>query len=86
MASRDAGEEKIRVDGTSDGLYRAPEGKSGKVPYRGKAQLLIDDLVAGLRSSMSYLGARNLSEFQKNAEFIHITPAGLRESHSHDMK
>lgn len=87
MASRDAGESKMQFDGSLlDGAYRAPEGKSGKVPYRGNGTKLIDELVAGLRSSMSYLGAKTIGEFQKNAEFVRITPAGLRESHSHDMK
>lgn len=86
MASRDAAEEKSRLDGGwSDGTYRTPEGKSGKVPYRGRAQLVVDDLLSGLRSSMSYLGATNLNEFQKNAEFIGISPAALRESHAHDI-
>ena len=79
MASRDAS------PSAGDGVYRAPEGKSGKVPYRGRAKNVLDDLMAGLRSSMSYLGANNLKEFQKNAEFVHITSAGLRESNTHDM-
>lgn len=90
MASRDASEEKLRIDGeqvsNKDSAYRAPEGKSGKVSYRGHANLVIDDLISGLRSSMSYLGAHNIKQFQKNAEFVKITQAGLRESHSHDMK
>jgi IMP dehydrogenase len=87
MASRDAGESKIQLDGSfADGHFRAPEGKSGKVPYRGNGKTLINDLVAGLRSSMSYLGARTIQELQKNAEFVRITQAGLKESHSHDMR
>ncbi len=87
MASRDAADEKTKLDGSQeDGVYRAPEGKSGKVPYRGRAKNVLDDLTAGLRSSMSYLGARDLKEFQKNAKFIKITSAALRESYSHDMK
>ena len=85
MASRDASKEKIRLDGIQDDLSRAPEGKSGKVPFKGKAKSVVDDLIGGLRSSMSYLGAKNLEEFRKNAEFIRIGQAGLRESHSHDM-
>ena len=86
MASRDASEDRSRIDGGKDGAYRAPEGRSGKVSYRGHAKLVLDDLVSGLRSSMSYLGAHDLKTFQKNAEFVRITQAGLRESHSHDMK
>lgn len=80
MASRDA------APSAGDSMYRAPEGKSGKVPYRGRAKNVLDDLIAGLRSSMSYLGARNLKDFQKNAKFIKITSAALRESNTHDMK
>src|SRR3989344_552416 len=86
MASRDAADDKTKIDGGHDGAYRAPEGKSGKVSYRGRAKNVLDDLIAGLRSSMSYLGAKNLREFQKNAKFIKITQAALRESNIHDMK
>ena len=87
MASRDAADEKTKLDGNQeDGVYRAPEGKSGKVPYRGRAKNVLDDLIAGLRSSMSYLGAKNLREFQTNTKFIKITSAALRESNIHDMK
>ncbi|MDO8522748.1 MAG: IMP dehydrogenase [bacterium] len=90
MASREASEDKLRIDGNppigGDGPYRAAEGKSGKVYYRGKAGNVVGELIAGLRSSMSYLGAKNLKDFQKNAEFVRISPAGLKESHPHDMK
>ena len=79
MASREA------APSAGDGAYRAPEGKSGKVPYRGRAKNVLDDLIAGLRSSMSYLGAKNLRDFQKNAKFIKITSAALRESYTHDI-
>ena len=76
MASRDA------APATGDNVYRAPEGKSGKVAYRGRAKNVLDDLMAGLRSSMSYLGAKNLRDFQKNANFIHVTSSSLRESNT----
>ena len=80
MASREA------APNAGDDMYRAPEGKSGKVPYRGRAKNVLDDLIAGLRSSMSYLGAKNLREFQKNAKFIKITQAALSESYPHGVK
>lgn len=83
MASRDAADDKIKMDGDSQASgYRAPEGKSGKVAYRGRAKNVLEDLAAGLRSSMSYLGAKNLSDFQKNAKFIHVTATSLRESNT----
>ena len=80
MASREA------APNAGDDMYRAPEGKSGKVPYRGRAKNVLDDLIAGLRSSMSYLGAKNLREFQKNAKFIKITQAALSESYPLGVK
>jgi IMP dehydrogenase len=43
-------------------------------------------LVGGLRSGLSYGGAHNIKELQEYAEFIEITPAGIRESGSHDVK
>lgn len=92
MASYEASAEKTRVDGAvapglqADGFFRSPEGASGRVPYRGEVSMVVTDLVSGLRSSMSYLGARTLNEFQKNAEFIRQTIAGISESGPHGMK
>ena len=86
MASRDAAEDKNKLDGIdpstalgASGFSRNPEGKAGRVSYRGSAKNVIGDLVGGLRSSMSYLGAKNLKEFSKNTEFIKIPPASFRE-------
>jgi len=86
MASYDATREKIEVDGGTDGTYRSPEGASGRVAYRGEASMVVTDLVGGLRSSMSYLGAKNLSEFKKNAEFIKMSSSGLTESGPHGVR
>ncbi|MBI2109099.1 MAG: IMP dehydrogenase [Parcubacteria group bacterium] len=85
MASHEAGNDKAVLDGGKDGFTRAPEGASGKISYSGEAAMVISDLVSGLRSSMSYLGAHTLSEFSKNAEFIRITEAGLHESKPHGV-
>jgi len=62
-----------------------PEGIEAVVPYRGRVEELLYQLVGGLRSGLSYGGARNIKELQEKAEFIEITPAGLRESRSHDV-
>lgn len=95
MASHEAGTEKIKIDGLSaggdaqageaDGFTRSPEGASGKIPFKGDAGMVLSDLIAGLRSSMSYLGAHTLSEFHKNAQFIRMTPAGALESRPHGV-
>jgi IMP dehydrogenase len=62
-----------------------PEGVEAVVPYRGHVHEIIYQLVGGLRSGLSYGGARTIRELQEHAEFIEITPAGIRESGSHDV-
>ena len=62
-----------------------PEGIEGRVPYVGTLKDVIHQLLGGLRSSMGYVGAENLSIFQNKAEFVEITSAGLKESHVHDV-
>jgi IMP dehydrogenase len=85
-ASRESFEDKLRKENKkSDGLYRAPEGKAGRVPYRGEVSGILKDMGAGFRSSMSYLGAKDIPTFQKNAEFVRITEAGRKESTAHGV-
>ena len=62
-----------------------PEGIEGMVPYRGTISDIIHQMVGGLRSSMGYLGSKDIPTFQATAEFVEITSAGLRESHVHDV-
>ncbi|NOZ51356.1 MAG: IMP dehydrogenase [Chloroflexi bacterium] len=62
-----------------------PEGVEAVVPYRGHVREILYQMVGGLRSGMSYGGARTIAELRTNAEFIEITAAGVRESHSHDV-
>jgi IMP dehydrogenase len=62
-----------------------PEGIEGRVPYRGPIAAVAFQLIGGLKSGMGYVGARDIPELQKKAVFMKITPAGLRESHVHDV-
>ena len=62
-----------------------PEGVEGTVPYKGNLSEVIYQLLGGLRSGMSYCGAHTIEELWKNAEFIKITSAGMKESHPHDI-
>ncbi|MCK4440861.1 MAG: IMP dehydrogenase, partial [Sulfurovaceae bacterium] len=62
-----------------------PEGIEGRVPYRGKISSVVHQMIGGLRSSMGYCGSKDISTFWKNAEFVEITSAGLKESHVHDV-
>jgi IMP dehydrogenase len=63
-----------------------PEGVEAVVPYRGEVADILHQLVGGLRSGLSYGGARTIAELQQFAEFIEITSAGVRESGSHDVR
>ncbi len=62
-----------------------PEGIEGQVPYRGSLSSNVFQLVGGLRSGMGYVGAKDLDELFKKAEFITISNAALKESHPHDV-
>jgi len=62
-----------------------PEGIEGRVPYRGTLAEMVTQLVGGLRSGMGYTGCRTIEEFKEKTRFLRVTPAGLRESHVHDV-
>ncbi len=62
-----------------------PEGVEAMVPYRGSVMDILYQLVGGLRSGMSYAGARTIEELWQKAEFIRITPSGKVESHPHNV-
>ena len=63
-----------------------PEGVEGRVEYKGTVSKIIYQLQGGLRSSMGYIGAKNLNQISKNAKFIKITKAGFYESMVHSVE
>jgi IMP dehydrogenase len=63
-----------------------PEGVEGRIPYKGPATAIVEQLVGGLRASMGYTGCRTIDELRTRAEFVEITSAGMRESHVHDVQ
>lgn len=62
-----------------------PEGIEGRVPYKGELKNYLYQLVAGLRKGMGYCGCKNIDQLKQYRKFVKITPAGLRESHPHDV-
>lgn len=78
--------EKLGWEGEADVSDVVPEGVEGMVPYKGDVQDTLFQMVGGLRSGLSYLGARTLPELQQKAEFIQITNASLAESRPHDIE
>jgi IMP dehydrogenase len=68
-----------------DQLKLVPEGIEGQVPYKGPARDVLHQLVGGVKAAMGYTGAKTIADFQRLAQFIQITNAGLSESHVHDV-
>ncbi len=71
--------------GQEGNLKLVPEGIEGRVPAKGPLADLVYQLVGGLRAGMGYCGAANIRAMQENARFLRVSPAGLRESHVHDV-
>jgi IMP dehydrogenase len=79
-------------DGSSDRYFQdkessklVPEGIVGRVPYKGPVLDSIYQLIGGLRSGMGYTGCATIKCLQTETQFVEISPAGLRESHVHDV-
>lgn len=62
-----------------------PEGIEGRVPFKGSVADTVFQLIGGLRAGMGYCGVRNIDELMHKTRFIRVSPAGLRESHPHDV-
>ncbi len=80
MGSRDR-----YFQGRRDESELVPEGIEGRVPYRGPCSAVIYQLLGGLRAGMGYTGSATVEALRKNGRFVKISPAGLRESHVHDV-
>jgi IMP dehydrogenase len=68
-----------------DQLKLVPEGIEGQVAYKGPVDTVIHQLVGGLRAGMGYVGAHDLTGLRENARFVRISPAAMRESHTHGV-
>ncbi|MDO4887437.1 MAG: IMP dehydrogenase [Actinomycetaceae bacterium] len=75
----------FQSDVTSDDKI-IPEGIEGQVPFRGSLSSVLYELVGGLHQTMFYTGARTVTELKQKGRFVRMTPAGLRESHPHDVQ
>jgi IMP dehydrogenase len=95
MGSMGAMASRGRVSYSKDRYFQAdapsddriiPEGIEGQVPYKGPLSTVAYQLVGGLGQSMFYVGAHTIPELREKGRFVRITPAGLRESHPHDVQ
>ncbi|NVJ20864.1 MULTISPECIES: IMP dehydrogenase [Myxococcus] len=68
-----------------DAVKLVPEGIEGRVPYKGTLGMNVHQMLGGIRSGMGYVGCGTIDDLRKNATFVRITSAGLKESHVHDV-
>ena len=85
MGSPSAMVKRYSLDRYSTPTKGIPEGVEGWVPYRGEVSAVVRELVAGLRASMGYAGAKNISKLWEKGKFAVITSAGAEETRPHDI-
>jgi IMP dehydrogenase len=78
-------QDEFDLDGGSGSEKLVPEGIEGRVAHKGSVAAMIHQLAGGLRAGMGYSGAMTIADLQRTARLIRITPAGVRESHVHDV-
>ena len=74
------------TEGEGEAEKLVPEGIEGRVPYKGTLAAVIHQLTGGMRAAMGYCGCSTIDAMRKDAEFVEITTAGIRESHVHDVQ
>ncbi len=84
-AMQDGSKDRYFQESVSDPDKLVPEGIEGRVPFKGALADIFYQIVGGLRSGMGYCGAASIADLQRQARFVRITGAGLRESHPHDV-
>ncbi|MBR1889404.1 MAG: IMP dehydrogenase [Alloprevotella sp.] len=83
-AMENGSKDRYFQSGVVEAKKLVPEGISGRVPYKGSVQEVLYQLSGGLRSGMGYCGAQTINDLH-NAKFVHISNAGMQESHPHDI-
>jgi IMP dehydrogenase len=78
-------DDEFDLEGGSAAGKLVPEGIEGRVAHKGSAQAVIHQLMGGLRAGMGYCGSATIPELQRKSKLIRIAPAGVRESHVHDV-
>ena len=83
-AMQQGSKDRYFQDSEDDVKKLVPEGISGRVPFKGKLDEVMYQIVGGLRAGMGYCGAAGIEKL-KGAKFVRITSAGVHESHPHDV-
>jgi IMP dehydrogenase len=86
MSQRHGSSDRYFQDNSSEVGKLVPEGIEGRVPYKGSMVNIVNQLMGGLRSGMGYTGCPDIQSLQTKAQFVRVTPSGVRESHVHDVQ
>jgi IMP dehydrogenase len=85
LAAAKGSRERYFQEDTDELAKLVPEGIEGRLPFKGPLERSVFQMVGGLRAGMGYCGARDIEELRAKARFVRVSPAGLRESHPHDI-
>ena len=84
-AMQEGSADRYFQEGEMSSRKMVPEGIEGRVPYKGPVADVLYQLVGGLKSGMGYCGCGDIRALQTETELVRQSPAGLRESHPHDV-
>jgi IMP dehydrogenase len=84
-AMKEGSKDRYFQEQTESDNKLVPEGVEGRVPFKGSLSDTVYQLIGGLRAGMGYAGCGNIYELKTKTQFIRCTPAGLKESHPHDV-
>jgi IMP dehydrogenase len=84
-AMKDGSKDRYFQELTETDSKLVPEGVEGRVPFKGPIADTVYQLIGGLRAGMGYAGCANINELKTKTTFMRCTPAGLKESHPHDV-
>ncbi len=85
MAAAKGSRERYFQEDTDELSKLVPEGIEGRVPFKGPLAHSVFQMTGGLRAGMGYCGVKDIEELRTRTRFVRISPAGLRESHPHDL-
>ncbi|MGH8224315.1 MAG: IMP dehydrogenase, partial [Woeseiaceae bacterium] len=85
MGQQHGSRDRYFQDATEELEKLVPEGIEGRVAYKGSMVAIVHQLIGGVRAAMGYTGSRNIEDMRTRPKFVKITPAGMRESHVHDV-
>ncbi|MDP9120647.1 MAG: IMP dehydrogenase [Acidobacteriota bacterium] len=83
--ARGSADRYFQDEGSGSLSKLVPEGIEGMVPYKGSVHQMLPQLTGGLRSGMGLAGCASIEELRTKARFVRVSPAGLKESHAHDV-